>query len=204
MGLSDEYQVEQLKDECHKFIQTVDAKGICAVKYLALCERFQLDCSISDRFKQELASVPHSFLQSNQAYQETDDQIKNIVLQARVDSLEQTIVDLNPTLATLISQMYYSANERHQEFLTEHALDESVLSRCQNHEAHVDKRIGVKFDLHCQNCRKNVMHAKQFTVKSRDLYEHLEKLYSLSKDIENLMSSSTSNHKNNDAPKLSK
>lgn len=177
--------MEQLRNECIKFIDSANKTGIKAINYFGLAERFGID-DIKAECVREIACVPHKTLKGTETYEHADDAVKNLILQARVESLENIIDNFRPVLSSLLRQLYHCAHSEFERYLRDKGLEESILNRCSDYDEHTDKRIGQKFDIRCKTCRKKSMLSKEFVVSTKDTNSVLEQLYLLTEDMEKM------------------
>lgn len=181
LEFSEEYQITQLRNECIKFLQTVDRSGKNATKYLSISARFSIPF-IKEECINELACIPHSELEKDENYSELNEQLKNAILTARVKRLEVKAGKHNSIMNSLTKYLYSKASEHYIEFLRQQGFEETVLNRCPNRDDHVNLRIGQNFDINCPMCRKNVTVTKKFDVDTNTIGSFMEKMYMMTID----------------------
>lgn len=175
--------MDQLRDECVKYINATNKQGINAMKYYQLAERFGID-EAKEKCKSELARVPHELLKKTEAYQQADDTMKTLILQARIESLEKLMSQLKPALNTLLHHIYHCAHNEFEKYLRDKALDGTTLNKCMNSESHT-KNNKHSFDVTCKMCReKSIRTTKHVTLNTKETDDVMERLYTLTNEME--------------------
>ena len=178
LELSDEFQMDQLRSQCIKYIINADKTGINAIKYLSVARRFNIE-NVEENCLQEVVNMPNETLTTSEEYQQLDDNTKLAIITEKSKYQEDMISQYKQTLTPFIEYIYNRANDGYVYFLREQGLTESIFTRCDQQDDHQNKRMGQKFDYRCSLCRKRVTTAKEFTVNTKEICEKLETLYAL-------------------------
>ena len=172
--------MDQLKEECIKYLTTADKNGINALKYLNVANRFELE-GLQKECIDSAKGISTELLQETQMYQKLEDESKIAIATARLRMLEDLLRKYESLSNYMVKYLYEKAHDAYIDFLRDHGLEESCLSKCENFEKHRSQYIGTakKFCLHCSACRMKTNAVKTFTVRSDDIINTLEKIYEL-------------------------
>lgn len=144
LELSDEYQMERVKELCCEYLSCHVQDTNC-VKFYMIGDRFGLDAVLKETL-QESKYLRLSCLEKDEFFKELPDKTKLEICKARIQELEKTLAEYVCTCSSLVTGVYKTVAEKVQ------------TTECDNYEVH---RCGVneRFKLSCKCCRRRVQNA---------------------------------------------
>lgn len=176
LSLADEFQIDQLRDECIKHIRLANKTGITALKYMNVIKRFDIK-DLDDECLTELQKIPNEEIIQNYHFEVLHDSTKLEIITERAKYLERVISQHKKSIQPFVEYIYNRAYDGYVKYLHDQGLQESMFTICEKSEKHVNKRMGQNFDFHCESCRKRVKIGKKFAINTKEISDMLERLY---------------------------
>ena len=178
LHLADEYQIDQLKSECEKYLRDVDKTGLNSVRLLDTLKQFQI-LNLQEECIENAKLISTDILDLSVDYQRLQDESKIELLMARVKYLEKTVHSYREASTFLVDYMYRQAYDAFTTNLSKQCLDDISFLKCDLFSEHRKKKAGCQFCIHCSACRARTKHVRHFTVMTNEVICILDKLYNL-------------------------